>query len=70
MKNTWVLSIRTSLPKVCESAGELKTYVFVFESFEEARFALRRALKNYAFSKNSMFDGRGHIVHFLKYLHI
>ena len=67
MKNTWVLSIKTSLPKVCENAGELKTHVFTFESFEDARAALRKALKKYAFSKNSMFDGRGHIVHFLKY---
>ena len=67
MKNTWVLSIKTSLPKVCESAGELRTHVFAFESFEDARAALRKALKKYAFSKNSMFDGRGHIVHFLKY---
>ena len=55
MKNTWVLSIKTSLPKVCESAGELKTHVFTFESFEDARAALRKALKKYTFSKNSMF---------------
>ena len=67
MKNTWVLSIRTSLPDVCESAGEMKTHVFTFESFEDARAALRKALKKYAFSKNSMFDGRGQIVHLLKY---
>ena len=67
MKNTWVLSIKTSLPEVCESAGELRTHIFTFESFEDARTALRKALKKYAFSKNSMFDGRGHIVHFLKY---
>ena len=67
MKNTWVLSIKTSLPEVCESAGELRTHVFTFENFEDARAALRKALKKYAFSKNSMFDGRGRIVHFLKY---
>ena len=67
MKNTWVLSIRTSLPEVCESHGNLQTSIYAFESFEEARAALRKALKKYAFSKNSMFDGRGHIVHFLKY---
>ena len=66
MKNTWVLSIKTSLPKVCESAGELKTHVFTFESFEDARAALRKALKKYAFSKNSMFDGKGNIIYFKK----
>lgn len=69
MKNTWVLSIKTSLPKVCESAGELKTHIFTFESFEDARTALRKALKKYAFSKNSMFDGRGQIVHLRKYVY-
>ena len=69
MKNTWVLYIKTSLPKVCENAGELKTHVFTFESFEDARAALRKALKKYAFSKNSMFDGRGQIVHLRKYVY-
>lgn len=69
MKNTWVLSIKTSLPKVCENAGELRTHIFTFESFEEARAALRKALKKYAFSKNSMFDGRGQIIHLRKYVY-
>ena len=69
MKNPWVLSIRTSLPEVCENAGELKTHVFTFESFEDARAALRKALKKYAFSKNSMFDGRGQIIHLRKYVY-
>lgn len=69
MKNTWVLSIKTSLPEVCESSGELRTHIFTFESFEDARAALRKALKKYAFSKNSMFDGRGQIVHLRKYVY-
>ena len=68
MKNTWVLSIRTSLPEVCVSAGKLKTHVFTFESFEDARTALRKALKKYAFSENSMFDEKGNIIYFHKYI--
>ena len=27
MKNTWVLSIKTSLPEVCESAGEYQEVI-------------------------------------------
>lgn len=64
MKNTWVLSIRTSLPEVCESHGDLQTSIYAFDSFEEARTALRKVLKKYAFSKNSMFDGNGNIIYF------
>ena len=68
MKNTWVLSIRTSLPEVCESHGDLQTSIYTFDSFEEARSALRKVLKKYAFSENSMFDGKGNIIHFHKYI--
>ena len=66
MKNTWVLSIRTSLPEICESHGELHTSIYTFDSFEEARTALRKVLKKYAFSENSMFDGKGNIIYFKK----
>ena len=68
MKNTWVLSIRTSLPEVCESHGDLQTSIYTFDSFEEARTALRKVLKKYAFSENSMFDGKGNIVHLRNYI--
>ena len=68
MKNTWVLSIRTSLPEICESHGDLHTSIYTFDSFEEARAALRKVLKKYAFSENSMFDGKGNIIYFHKYI--
>ena len=68
MKNTWVLSIKTSLPEVCENHGDLQTSIYTFDSFDEARTALRKALKKYAFSKNSMFDGKGNIIYFHKYI--
>ena len=68
MKNTWVLSIRTSLPEICESHGDLHTSIYTFDSFEEARTALRKVLKKYAFSENSMFDGKGNIIYFHNYI--
>ena len=68
MKNTWVLSIKTSLPKVCWNAGDLKTNIFAFDSFEEARTALRKALKKYAYAQNTMFDGNGNMIYFQKYI--
>lgn len=67
MKNTWVLSIKTSLPGTCSNAGELKTKMFAFDNFEEAKSALRKVLKKYAFSENSMFDGNGNIIYFNKH---
>ena len=68
MKNTWGLSIKTSLPEVCESHGDLQTSIYTFDSFEEARSALRKVLKKYAFSENSMFDEKGNIIYFHKYI--
>lgn len=62
MKNTWVLSIKTSLPKVYYTPLDLKTSITAFESFEDARDALRSILKKYAFSKNRLFDGKGNII--------
>ena len=68
MKNTWVLSIKTSLPEVCKNYGDLKTSIYTFESFDAARVALRKVLNKYAFSENSMFDGKGNIVYLHKYI--
>ena len=68
MKNTWVLSIKTSLPLACENRGDLKTSIYTFEGFAEARAALRKVLHKYAFSENSMFDGKGNIVYLHKYV--
>ena len=38
MNNTWVLSIRTSLPEVCRNAGELKTNIYTFDCFDEFKW--------------------------------
>lgn len=57
----WILTIKTSLPKVCWTDDDLKITTSVFETFEEARDNLRELLKQFAFCNNAMFDGDGHI---------
>lgn len=68
MNNTWVVSIKTSLPDVCYNSGELKTKIYLFDCFESARSAVRAILKKLSFSKNTMFDGDGKITHLSKYI--
>ena len=61
MNEIWVLSIRTSLPKVCKSPDDFKVTVSAYDSFEKAKTAMREAIYKYAFSKNTMFNGAGQI---------
>ena len=61
MKEIWTLIVKTSLPNTAEDVTELDTKVYTFESFENAKNVLRDKLKEYAFNKNSMFDGDGYI---------
>ena len=61
MDEIWVLSIRTSLPKVCKSLEGMKLTFSAYDSFEKARAAMREAIYKYAFSKNTMFNGAGQI---------
>lgn len=68
MKELWALSIKTSLPEVCENKLDLKTNIFAYEDFETAKIELRKKLRQFAFSKNSMFDGKGDMIHFNKYI--
>ena len=63
----WVLSIRTSLPEVCETANDLKLTVIAYDSFEKGRAAMRDAIKSFAFSRNAMFDGEGGLIQMQKY---
>lgn len=67
MKKLWVLSIRTSLPYDCEVKSDSKTTFSAFETFEDAKKALREEMKKLAFTKNSMFDGNGKIIALEKY---
>ncbi len=68
MKELWVLSVRTSLPDECYSKDELKLTMTAFETFEKAKNAMRDTMKGFAFSQNSMFDGKGRIIAFDKYI--
>ena len=62
MKEIWSLIIKTSLPNTAEDVTELVTTVDAFSDFESAKVALRDKLKDFAFNKNSMFDGKGGII--------
>lgn len=66
-KKIWVLSVKTSLPKVCETAADLKSTHLAFDDFEKAKAEFRKIIKEYAFSKNAMFDGEGNITHLKAY---
>ena len=68
MNTCWVLTIKTSLPRTCDSKGDLRTECLVFDSFQKARAALRDRLKDFAFSRNAMFDGEGKMTHFARYV--
>ena len=65
MSKIWILSVKTSLPNVCESPLDLTTTITAYDSFEKARDALRRVVKGYAFSENSLFDGDGRLTYFM-----
>ena len=68
MNEIWVLSVKTSLPNVRHDEEMLKTDFYAFSSFEKAREALRKLLKDFAFSNNSMFDGEGNMTYLKTYL--
>ena len=68
MKNIWALIIKTSLPNTAEDVTELNTKVQAFESFEDAKNKLREKLKEYAFTKNAMFDGKGGLILLKNYI--
>ena len=68
MKKIWVLSIRTSLPNECFTRANLKTTFSAFETFEDAKKAMRDVIKGFAFSENTMFNGNGKIIALEKYI--
>lgn len=68
MSEIWVLSIKTSLPKTCRRNDQMKTVISAFDSFEKGRDAMREKIKEYAFSKNTMFDGAGRVIILNKYI--
>lgn len=69
MKDTWVVSMKTSLPGTCDNARDLKTEIYAFDCFEDARAATRDLLKKLAFGEaNAMFDGEGNMTYFREYI--
>lgn len=68
MKEIWVLSVKTSLPDICFNSADMETTITGYKTFTEARDAFRRILREFAFSKNSMFDGDGNMIYLKKYL--
>lgn len=61
MKEIWTLTVKTSLPEVCRDKSDFVTTTSAYENFEDARNTMRSVLKEYAFSKNEMFNGKGYI---------
>ena len=68
MENLWILSVKTSLPNVCEAATDIKTELRAFTTFAAAKQALGETLHGLAFTKNAMFDGEGNMIHFVDYI--
>lgn len=68
MKKIWTLIIKTSLPNTAEDVTELVTTVDAFSDFETAKISLREKLKDFAFNKNSMFDGKGNLTYLNSYI--
>ena len=68
MKEIWTLIIKTSLPNTAEDVTELVTTVDAFSDFETAKISLREKLKDFAFNKNSMFDGKGNLTYLNSYI--
>ena len=70
MKEIWVLTVKTSLPNTCKNSSDLTTTCQAFDSFEKGRDALRETIRQFAFSKNSMFDGKGNITYLKQYVEV
>lgn len=56
------------MPDICHTGDLLKEENYAFGSFEKARLALRGKLKEFAFEKNTMFDGNGNTICMKKYM--
>jgi len=69
MKEVWTLSIKTSLPEACRDRNtDMKEITMYFDDFNVACDSFREALKKYAYSDNAMFDGKGYLKTFNRYI--
>ena len=64
----WILAIRTSLPNTCLNHKDLRSKCMYFDTFQKAKAALRKQLKDFAFSPNAMFNGEGHLIQLNRYI--
>lgn len=68
MKTVWVLNVRTSLPEVYESGRKYKHIREVYGNFDAAKCRVREIIKDFAFADNAMFDGKGYLKYFTRYI--
>ena len=68
MNEIWVLSVKTSWLEKHLNKKPAYTRFFAYDSFEKARAGLQKIMKNLAFSKNPMFDGKGNITAMKRYM--
>lgn len=67
MKSTYVLTVETNLTKMLRGDCEVKVYekdIKVFTDFESAKTGMRSIIKEFATTKNDIFDGNGSIIGF------
>lgn len=67
MKSTYVLTVETNLTKEPKRTTGIKAYerdIKVFTDFESAKTGMRSIIKEFATSKNDIFDGNGSIIGF------
>ncbi len=68
MKTVWILNVRTSLPGVYESGRSYKLIREAYENFDTAKKRVREIIKEFAFTDNAMFDGKGYLKYFTRYI--
>jgi len=68
--HTWVLNFTTnvSVDNVIVEEGTESSFVWVFSSFESAKETMKRIIKSYALTPNSIFDGKGLCTDYYEYI--
>ncbi len=67
MKSIYVLTVENNLTKQDQCDTEYKNYerdIKVYTDFESAKTGMRSIIKEFATSKNDIFDGNGNIIGF------
>ena len=66
MKSCYVLTVETNLVEPSKKNGEqvYKRNVKVFEDFDTAKTGMRSLIKEFATTKNELFDGNGNVLGF------